>query len=493
VTSEEEEIPKRRVEDVSQTEAREKEAEQDKIDKAKARQREDELARRRRQDAKPQQPRGRDVCRLTSRSRSIRRQRKQSDRNRSRGRQEPPKVYKRSRRVFEEKSQGQIPLQRGLLRRGPINSAPFDTARNLRLLDAGELPASVGQGNLMVANWLISKRCDPFELGATLTLAPFDCIVVIMSPAVAETDPIVKFFTDLADGNVDNDEKLAEVLREKAIFGLFDRVFVALHRAKIASCQFYLKSIRSRGDSDIFFGTLELIMDNSRQRMERITIGIVDVRGSDIERSDIDAMVEWIVLDRIALLTGNFPHSREFVESLAMGAKAIHCEPMFQGVKYWSRECGDWWHGSSSTYFMLFGYYRSIKLPDEGFVAIPRGWSIGQDIWESLISMDDMPSWPQNDEGSVMVPNLGSIKMKDVDFGRWCQGTLQTCLWLGTAIPSYKSQQDQQNRSRGKASKDKGRSRGKASKDKGKGKGKDKDKGKDKGKGKGKDKGKGKG
>ena len=323
----------------------------------------------------------------------------------------------------------------------------------------------------MVANWLLSKKCDPIELGEKLKCAPFDCIVVVMSAAVAESDPISKYFSDLAQGNLDKSDLLADVLREKAVYRLFGQVFVALHRAKIVSCHYAVWSARSRGESALDFGALELVMDNSRQRMDRIKIGILDVRCDGIWDSEVEALVEWVVMDRIALLTGNFPKCQKFVSRLATEANAIHHVPLFQGVKYWDRSRGEWQLVSATNYFLLFGYYRSIKTASEPFIVMPSDWSIGQDIWEDMIVMEDMPSWLENDEGSVFVPNLGNVKMKNVDFTRWCRFSIQTCLWLGTATPSYKSQ----NRSRGKASKGKDKGQGKE-KNKGKGKGTSKSK-----------------
>ena len=76
---------------------------------------------------------------------------------------------------------------------------------------------------------------------------------------------------------------------------------------------------------------------------------------------------------------------------------------------------------------------------------LPRHWQLGTDILNDMVSAYVLPQWERNDEGSVHVPNLGNIKMKRVDWNRWCNHTFQTCLWLGTSIPSKASQ----NRSRG--------------------------------------------
>ena len=428
--------------------------------------------------AKPEEPTSGRV-KLTSVARGRPRIRSRSrERNRSRGRRS------RSRSLRKEQcTKMHVGLQHDLVRRPAINTdAASSSQQALRLTPVGELPASVGQGNLMVANWMISNTCDPIEFGRVLATAPFDCIVLVMSCAVALGDPIFRFVKQLQHGYPDiwrpsladpdiNPDIIAEVLREKAVYHLFGKIFVALHRAKVKSCHYHVYSIRSRGDKSVDFGSLVLVMDNSRQRMQSIKIGILDIRGQE-GLQDVDAFVEWLVNDRVAILTGYFPDDREFVSSLAQGANAILWRPMFQGVVDRIRSRGEVRLVGCKNYFILFGYYKAITNPHDIFLEIPHDWSIGQDILDEMIPSQEMPSWDENDVGSVFVPHLGHIKMKDVDFRRWCQGTLQTCLWLGTATPSYSSQ-IQQGRSRGKQSK-----------------GKWKDKGKDKGQGKGKDKGK---
>ena len=119
---------------------------------------------------------------------------------------------------------------------------------------------------------------------------------------------------------------------------------------------------------------------------------------------------------------------------------------------------------------MCFGYFRSVNMamPQE----LPHGWQIGNDLFDEMIHRDDMPEWPENDMGSAYVPKLGHIKMKEIDFDRWCPFMIQTCLWTGTSTPSKKSQARQMDRSRGKSGKNKGHHKGKG-KEYGKGKGKD--------------------
>ena len=90
-----------------------------------------------------------------------------------------------------------VGLQRGLVRRPAIVPNPHNQSRTLGLqfapqtsplnpTDALEnlsapLPASVGHGNLMLATWVLGVGCDGNEVGNRLAVAPFDCIVLVLS------------------------------------------------------------------------------------------------------------------------------------------------------------------------------------------------------------------------------------------------------------------------------------------------------------------------
>jgi hypothetical protein len=360
------------------------------------------------------------------------------------------------------------------------------------------LPASVGQGNMMIATWAIGHECDPIALAEKLRFAPFDCIVMVTSSWVAGANAIFKFLMDLSEKNTSN-TAVADVLHEKSVYRLGVSIFVALHRAKIQSCYYTSWSIRSQGANIVSeFGTLTLTFHNSRQRMLNINVGIACLRRRFYNDADVQALVEWLIKDKVAMLTGHFGCLPKVVEDIARGVGAIHTGPLFQGVKVWDASTWKWNYWVHPTYFLLFGYHRKMALVDP-FTAVADHVHLGSDVWEDMVSIEELPDWKLNDEGSPFVPNLGNIKMKACDFDRWFSNSFQTCIWLGTATPSKSSQAaSADHRSRGKghkskgSNKDKGNSKG-AAKGKDKNKGKDVDKGKGEGKDKGKDKDEGKG
>ena len=325
----------------------------------------------------------------------------------------------------------------------------------------------------MLANWFVGKHCDPSDFGEKLKFAPFDCVVVVVSDAVVEEVPIFKYLRDLVSGNPANAKCVAEVLSEKAVYHLCDNIYVALHRAKIKSCHYTPWSTRSRGASSLHFefGSLVLHLDSSRQRMEYIRVGLVDLRtrsGRSFNESDAEALVEWVVVDRVAVLTGFFGQAKNFVEKLAKDAGAIYKHPLYQGVQcrpweYYAQATGaiykPWEYYALPTYFLLFGFHRAINLPDLHTV-VPDHMAMGDDIMWEMISWEEIPAWPASDNGSAFAPNLGNIKMKPVDYNRWFSHAFQTCLWLGTSKPNNNSLANEQHRSRGKGPR-KGKHKGK--------------------------------
>jgi len=304
----------------------------------------------------------------------------------------------------------------------------------------------------MVATWAVGRDCTPDDLGDKLSKAPFDFVLLVMSTAVADTDAVFVFLSDLArvqalplEEREESPPLLLKVLQEKTVHGLGCtthpdqcKAFIALHKAKIVDARYEEFHLRSCGpDSGLQFGTLKLNMDQSRQRMSEVSVGIIDVR-STIDKDDTDALVSWVILERIDMLTGFFGNHvvAEFVADLATRTKAISWTPMYQAIR--SRGAQHSW--AHPSFFLFFGFYRAITVPED-VTEVSDTLNLGVDIWEDMLRLKDMPEWQRNDQGSAFVQNLGHVKMKPPDWKRWFDGCFQTCLWLGTATPSRKSQE----------------------------------------------------
>ena len=357
-----------------------------------------------------------------------------------------------------------------------------------------------------MSTWVLGKDADPAEVMPMLTCAPFDCVVIMYSTAVADTDPIAIWVKTLVyrqetwrkkDQPSDESEMENEFFWQKAIYGVDDRSYIVLHRGKVKNCKVTLWCYRSSGTSyrssgtsatELGMATVELQLDDQRQNMSDMNLGILRAQAG-IDDEQVDDLAEWIVRSRVSIVTGYFGDNKLQVQKLAMRAKAISSNPIAQWLKVprdhifpavadgIERPMRTVCHPS---YFLCFGYYRRIQMCDP--TPVPDQWTLGADLQREMIDVKRCPIWPLNDFGSPFVKHLGAIKTKAVDWNWWIHNVVQSCVWFGTSMPSKNSQVKQANRSGGKGK----------GKDKNKGKGKRKGKDKDKGKGKGKVRGKGK-
>jgi hypothetical protein len=304
------------------------------------------------------------------------------------------------------------------------------------------------------------------------------------------------------------------VRQEKFVTRLSERTFVAVNRAKVKGCTRKARKNISveTGDAEMMeFSSLLLSLDTERQRCKSITIGVVDLneawqKGSSWTDQEADRLAEWIIVDRVAILTGRFGSNTNMVSRIGEKAGAICMQPCYCSVRmtavadsYQSR------YRSHPSYFMLFGFFNSIAVHHEPS-EVPSYFQVGDDIAREMIRVADMPRWRYNERGSALVPHLKKIRMKAVNWSHWIDNVYETFLHLGTSTqgrgsiwkPPHKGKDKGKGKGKGK---DKGHPELNSTyckgKDKGKGKGKDKGrpelnstycKGKGKGKGKGKDK-----
>jgi hypothetical protein len=206
---------------------------------------------------------------------------------------------------------------------------------------------------------------------------------------------------------------------------------MVVNRAKVRSCDFAEGSYRSRGKScPLFFGALHLTMKTTGQRMEHITIGVICIQGK-VYQHESRMLAQWIVENQIAILGGFWGHNtaNKFVKELAMEAGAVGNGPCSQQMLKLNKRSREWETVTHPSYFLFFGRYRQIAWHDP---AGPGDFVMGRDVEDELIPIKNAPDWNLNQLGSAHVPELGNIEMKDPDFARWCTGSFQTCVWVGT-------------------------------------------------------------
>jgi hypothetical protein len=306
-----------------------------------------------------------------------------------------------------------------------------------------------------------------------LTFSPFAVIVIILLPAVA--DEVLKCTESAArsSSNITSRQPLKrpsigqpqvdKLVQEKSLILISPNAYVSVHRAKVSSVENTLFGIRSHvqehlsQSSGVHLSKVMVTLDCSRQRMSDISLGVLVVDDQyPMLQSNVDAIVNWIIKEQIAILTGYFGDNKEEVREIAVRTNAILDRPlaqlfwvhsaMPQSRSFGSRSRGQWDLACIPTYFLLYGYYRRVTIPRD--VEVPcfaewHGKCMGEtpdDFEDRLIKWSDIPTWTNNDIGSALVPHHGNVKMKPVNFERWCPNVHQTALWMGTATPSYKSQ-----------------------------------------------------
>ena len=330
--------------------------------------------------------------------------------------------------------------------------------------------------NFTIANWVVGTDCDAKAFGDKLLKCSWDCLVIVTSSAVAEDHKIYKILAALAKATKRmlhlpyNASLLSvgkalhgfpDVLRDKTVINVTDKIFVALHKSKVSS--FVITTLDTNWSDATqpqpsgcepqsrWCVTLKSVLDTSRQQMKTIAIGIVDMRyfgtigyGHYSQRTRVERLAAWIVHDAISIMTGFFGSSsghmalvQDAVQRVAVECLAVHARPFFQGLMHGKRGREMWVHPS---YFVIFSPYSAHRLPDPFAVPDESDWCIGADILDEMIANANLPRWPGKDYGNADLPNIGKLVMKPVTWHNWIPGMFQTCMWVGSQTPSNKSQ-----------------------------------------------------
>jgi len=318
-----------------------------------------------------------------------------------------------------------------------------------------ELPLALwGQGNFMIATWVLGKNTSPSEFGEKLALSPFDCIVIVLSIKTGPFAAIATFLSSLGQApqtaplsrkemwkqDMDMVDLRFAIHSEKLVYRLYTKLYVVISKAKVTTVTKTSYQTRSRGLSSVALTTLHMTL-HERQNMSEITVGIVYVDG-EMSSEHINELVEWIITSRMAILTGYFGNNRQQWSQIAYDARAILDGPFAQWMKVPSDKVSYYGYAGDidddgmaivahPTCYMFFGYYKTAVAAHA--TPLAANWVLGQDLFGELIGALDMPVWERNDAGSPVVQGLGTIKMKGIDFERWCHNVIQTCVWIGTS------------------------------------------------------------
>ena len=320
-----------------------------------------------------------------------------------------------------------------------------------RKTEPWDKPPPKGGISVMLANWVVGCDCQPEALTAQLEKCNWTCVIVVLDKGKGTKPP-----SELLDILNVLDERsslikkhhvtssqtavagwVGRIDREKAVMKITDNIFAVVHKAKVNSVHVKRFHVSAENSDGKRFSTLTLTLDTTRQALEELVIGVADLSGATHEK-EVEECVRWIVMEKIAVLTGYFPTKRKYVEYIALNANAVFSRPLFQGV---DMEVQDGPRRICPNYFMFFSFYRRVRLCDP-FPVAPTDFKFpDQDEW---ISADELPQWEYTEKGSAHVPFLGNLSTKTFKWEKdWTNNIFQTCVWVGVSVPSRSSQATQ--------------------------------------------------
>ena len=178
----------------------------------------------------------------------------------------------------------------------------------------------------------------------------------------------------------------------------------------------------------------------------------------------MDPLAAWIILERVDLVTGYFGGADELpllsadarsprtplrelehrshtasslkhaasLQELARRSHAVTSTPMYRPF-YVPEHEPPYEVMTHPSFWLLYGFYSSITVPATT-PAIPAEdeLSLGRDIWDETVSVQDMPKWQNNDEGSAACLHFGDIRMERPRWREWIKGCFETAIRLDT-------------------------------------------------------------
>ena len=401
------------------------------------------------------------------------------------------KVYMQPRKVRLKAASRKLYAQRGEMQVFHMTDSQlsddihtYATAAELRgeVDDGGVLPCQCGMRDVHMATYVLGAKADPNDLVHALRKTGMPIVVLVFTEIVSDCHDIFKALNRWAtiaqefNGKQppEGSEAAAtlEFLEDKRIVSVGERgeIFVCLHKDRVQTATFEERVIschQHQTDSDLQFGTLTVHFHGGNlEPGEYVRIGIVVTRHR-LTDAQVDALAQWIILHRLAVLTGFFAraHDHRFTDKvavlhnvddepetrcvwdcdsplmqLARRTRAVGSEPLFQQVDL--ATCPTkrqiW---AIPVPWMFFGYERAIKQP----ASIPRvrldsdGVDFGDDLCLELMRQEYIPYWPPNTHGHAYVPFLEVIRMTPINWDIWFDGCFMTAVRFGKSFTPRKS------------------------------------------------------
>ena len=336
--------------------------------------------------------------------------------------------------------------------------------RNTRCAD-DDLPSRYGMRDVHMATYVLGAGADPMKLLDALRRTGIPIIVLVFTRAVCEDHEIykaLKYWAATAqqfNGRTptpkegSDEEAVLASLEDKRIAALGENgdIFACLHKGRVQTATFeerVLSCGEQESDENVRFGTLTVhFHKGGADPGDYVRIGVVVTRDR-LTDEQVDGLAQWIILHRLAVLTGFLAHSHdqrnvsgdEFsrdspLTMLAQKTRAVWSDPLFQTVdladspdqrKIWA----------IPVPWMFFGYEKAVKQP----VSVARPWidaeglDLGSDVCQELVSHEHIPYWAPNKEGHAYVPFLDVIRMTPINWEHWFDGCFMTAVRIGRSV-----------------------------------------------------------
>ena len=348
---------------------------------------------------------------------------------------------------------------------GSTGGLPPAVAEN----DGTAYTASMPAGNFMMATWYVDCKATKWEqLGAKMISAPFDIIVIMLSPSVRD-DSVLNPLSRLSKYQRNQctnslSELELQICMEKAVISTKsdDGVFWCVHRAKVLSVTPRIFCLAEGQASEISFSAVAVALRARTHRMQLINIACIRMpHDTIVSTRTIEDIADTIDYQAIAAVTGYFGKNTAAVAAIGSKANAILDSPFFQPFllgRYEDEDDSEKQLVIFPVYTIAFGFYSKCRIPDLNEALTAPNFDDWADVTASnrsrgtrralhneflsdmlLADIYKIPSWPFNDRGSSHVPHLGKITMKQIDWAQWIPGVFQLPLWMGQSLASARN------------------------------------------------------
>ena len=352
---------------------------------------------------------------------------------------------------------------------------PFGWAKDLRRINyhKADVPCRTCIHSVQMATYILNKSASPFDLAEKLRKTRLQVIVIIFGEDVAKSDPIytaihrwaehAATYNDCDPPADSAEEASSDYLETKQVVALGPQgnMFAVLHKGKVRYAMFEARRLSCREDmfigDNVQFGTLTVHLTKAVTDQEAVRIGVILVRERLLD-AQIQGLAQWIILHRLAVLTGFIGESHDYREikhgvtfeafttvsdygfnegspltTLAQKSGAIGSRPLYQMLNMSMMDDAEriW---MLPVPFMFFGFYTKIKEPAVAaryYLDSDTSLVLSDDVERHLMHRSHVPVWAHRSDGNAYVNNLSTIKMPQVEWNKWIPGCVETVVHFG--------------------------------------------------------------